>query len=104
MSTTGRQPKGWSTVETANGESSATPNRARSELVPGMLQPPAGGLALYQILGGRPPDGATGLQNTTWLRELGERVRTGEVSPERAVQAAYMFGEAVGVCSKTEPF
>jgi len=97
-----KQGRGWSTVE-SGAQSSATPNRARSELQPDLLQPPAGGLALFQILGSRPPDGSTGLQNTTWLRELGERVRTGEVSPERAVQAAYMFGEAVGVCSKTEP-
>ena len=103
MSTTGRQPKGWATVETGSASSSATPNAARSELQPGLLQPPGGGLAIFQILGGRPPDGSTALQNNTWLTALAARVRSGEVSPERAIHAAYMFGEAVGVCSKLEP-
>lgn len=100
---TSRQGRGWSTVDAGVAQSSATPNAARSELQPGLLQPPGGGLAIFQILGGRPPDGSTALQNNTWLTALAARVRSGEVSPERAIQSAYMFGEAVGVCSKLEP-
>ncbi len=96
------QGKGWSTRATGDA-SSATPNAARVELQPCMLQPPAGGLAVYQIMAQRPLDGSPRVVHESWIRELAARVRAAEVSPERALLSAYMLGEVTGLCSKIEP-
>jgi hypothetical protein len=84
----------WSELDA--GEASA-PSSARwlDESCDFKLLPPREGPSVIGLLNVAPPASAR-IKGNQWLRELGTRVRFGQVSIERALLTACIYGERRG--------